>query len=96
MRKGGWVYIVTNAAFGTLYIGVTHDLSRRLAEHRDPGGTGFTHRYKASRLVHAEWHDDIVTAIQREKSLKRWRRAWKIDLIMERNPGWEDLSTDVP
>ena len=94
MKKGGWIYIVCNQAFGTLYIGVTADLPRRLHQHRTGTG-GFTHRYHLSRLVYAEWHDDIATAIQRETSLKRWRRAWKLDLLTAGNPGWDDLAGTV-
>jgi putative endonuclease len=95
MRTGGWVYVLANGAFGTLYIGVTNDLSRRLEEHRGPGGSGFTNRYRVVRLVWREWHDDITLAIQREKSLKRWRRQWKLDLITAANPRWDDLSGDI-
>ncbi len=88
---GGWVYIMTNRAFGTLYIGVTNDIGRRAWEHRQCLGTGFTARYSLSRLVFMERHEDIETAIRREKALKRWSHAWKLDLIESVNPGWEDL-----
>ena len=89
--RGGWVYIMTNRAFGTLYIGVTNDIGRRAWEHRQSTGATFTSRYKLTRLVYMERHEDIVTAIQRETSLKRWPRSWKMDLIETQNPGWEDL-----
>ena len=89
--KGGWVYIVTNGAFGTLYIGVTSNLAQRIAQHRAGETEGFTRRYKLTRLVYAERHEDILAAIHREKTLKRWNRAWKIDLIMADNPNWDDL-----
>ena len=88
---GGWVYIVTNRPNGTLYVGVTSDLARRVHEHREGTIEGFTRRYRLTRLVHAEFHDDIRDAIQREKAIKRWRRAWKVRLIHEANPGWNDL-----
>jgi putative endonuclease len=89
--RGGWVYIVTNHAFGTLYVGVTAHIARRASEHREGTNDGFTKRYRLTRLVFVEWHDEIVLAIQREKNLKHWPRAWKLDLIMAMNPEWEDL-----
>ncbi len=88
--RGGWVYILTNQPFGVLYIGVTNNLLRRTWEHRQRTTESFTKRYYVTRLVYAEWHDDIRTAIQRETSIKRWPRAWKLDLITEQNPQWED------
>ena len=88
---GGWVYIMTNKRNGTLYIGVTNDLARRVHEHREGLAGGFTKRYGLTRLVYAERHADIQAAIQRETSLKRWRRAWKLDLIAGANPAWDDL-----
>jgi len=89
--RGGWVYIMTNKPYGTLYIGVTSDLRRRAYEHRIGAVEGFTKRYGLTRLVHAEQYDDIRLAIQREKSLKRWRRSWKLELIAASNSGWPDL-----
>jgi putative endonuclease len=89
--KGGWVYIVTNRPFGTLYIGVTNDIARRAWEHRQGLGSGFTARHDLTRLVYMERHEDIEIAIQRETSLKRWSRSWKLDLIETQNPGWENL-----
>ena len=89
--KGGWVYIMTNRPDGTLYIGVTNDLARRVGEHREGVVEGFTKRYGLKRLIYAEYHDDIRDAIQREKSLKRWPRAWKVRLIHTDNPDWNDL-----
>jgi putative endonuclease len=88
---GGWVYIMTNRRDGTLYVGVTSDLPRRIAQHRDGLVEGFTKRYGLKRLVYVERHDDIRTAIQRETSIKRWSRAWKINLIITNNPDWDDL-----
>mgnify|MGYP001224680438 CR=1 FL=1 len=89
--KGSWVYILASRPQGTLYIGVTADLGARVLAHREGRGSGFAHHYGTRRLVYVERHEDIVRAIQREKSLKRWRRAWKIALIEAENPGWDDL-----
>ena len=89
--KGGWVYIFTNWAFGSHYTGVTNNLVRRVGEHREGVCDGFTKRYRLTKLVYAERHEDIVSAIAREKAIKHWRRAWKIDLIMDQNPNWDDL-----
>jgi len=76
---------------GTLYIGVTSDLAQRVFEHKNDLIEGFTSKYNVKTLVWYEENDLIVDAIQREKSLKRWRRQWKIDLIEKHNPDWEDL-----
>ena len=89
--QGGWVYIMTNRPDGTLYIGVTSDLARRVWEHRNDVLEGFTKRYGLKRLVYCERHEDIQSAILREKALKTWRRAWKIQLIEASNPNWDDL-----
>lgn len=89
--KGGWVYIMTNRPNGTLYIGVTSDLPRRIWQHRDGAIEGFTKRYGLNRLVWFERHEDIRSAIQREKTMKHWPRAWKVRLILAANPGWDDL-----
>ena len=79
---------------GAIYTGVTANLAARITKHRnDP--QGFVGRYGLHRLVMAEWHDDIVTAIAREKSLKKWRREWKIRLIEEQNPDWLDRYDDL-
>jgi putative endonuclease len=87
----GSVYILTNRANGTLYTGVTARLSERIDQHREGRGSLFTRRYGLRRLVWYEHHADIRDAIQRETSLKRWRRAWKVRLILEMNPDWDDL-----
>ena len=89
---GGWVYIMTNRPDGTLYVGVTADLPRRVWEHRNETADGFTKRYGLKRLVYAERHEDIRDAIHREKTIKTWRRAWKVRLIRAANPDWADLS----
>jgi len=91
VMKGGWVYIVTNRPNGTLYAGVTSDLARRAWEHREGVADGFTKKYRLKRLVWAERHEHIRSAIQREKNLKHWPRTWKIDLIVADNPYWTDL-----
>jgi putative endonuclease len=89
--RGGGVYIMTNRPNGTLYVGVTPDLAVRVWQHREGSAGGFTKRYGLKRLVYAEFHDDIAQAIQRETSIKRWPRAWKVNLIRERNWNWDDL-----
>jgi putative endonuclease len=88
---GGWVYIVTNRPDGTLYVGVTADLARRAWEHRTGAVEGFTKRYDLNRLVYAERHEDIREAVRRERTIKRWRRAWKVRLNRNTNPDWADL-----
>ena len=88
---GGWVYIVTDKPDGTLYVGVTGDIARRAWEHREGAAGGFTKQYGLKLLVYAEQHDDIRIALQREKNLKHWSRAWKIELIRSINPTWTDL-----
>lgn len=93
--KQGWVYIMTNATYGTLYIGVTSGLAARVAQHRGGTGSDFCSKYGLTRLVYAEQHDRIDDAIAREKAMKAWKRAWKIRLIEESNPTWDDLSTNL-
>ena len=86
-----WVYIMSNRKDGVLYIGVTSDLSRRIVQHREGKGSAFCRRYGLKRLVYAEEHDSIEDAIAREKAMKAWKRAWKIELIEAVNPAWDDL-----
>jgi putative endonuclease len=86
-----FVYIITSKPQGTLYIGVTNNLRRRTQEHRDGEGSKFSKQYRVARLVWFEHHGDINAAIQREKSLKRWPRDWKANLIERENPHWKDL-----
>jgi putative endonuclease len=83
---GGWVYFMTNRRNGVLYVGVTSDLAKRAWEHREGVAEGFTKRYRLTHLVYAERHDDIRDAIQREKNIKHWSRAWKVGLIESQNP----------
>jgi putative endonuclease len=92
--QGGWVYILTNRPNGTLYTGVTSDLLRRLEQHR-MSASGFTNRYNLDKLVHVERHNSIISAIQREKNIKHWSRAWKIALIEAENSGWADLTPSL-
>jgi putative endonuclease len=91
MRAGGWTYIMTNKPYGVLYIGVTSDLAGRILQHRQGTGSAFCNRYGLKRLVLAEQHDSITNAIAREKALKAWQRTWKIELIEQTNPDWQDL-----
>ena len=90
-----YVYIMASQRNGTLYIGVTNDLVRRVYEHREAAADGFTKRHAVKILVYFENHDSIEVAIQREKSLKRWLRAWKLALIERDNPDWRDLWGDI-
>tara|TARA_R110002110_G_scaffold79145_5_gene207049 strand:- start:1534 stop:1821 length:288 start_codon:yes stop_codon:yes gene_type:complete len=86
-----YVYILTNQKRGTLYVGVTNDIARRTWQHREGIGAQFTKRYGLGRLVYAEEHGDVEEAIRREKAIKEWKRAWKIELIESANPEWKDL-----
>jgi putative endonuclease len=86
---------MTSGRNGTLYVGVTNDLARRVHEHRKGAIKGFTSRYGVRMLVHYETYEDVRFAIQREKNLKKWPRAWKIALIERANPDWRDLYDDL-
>ncbi len=86
-----FVYILASKRNGTLYIGVTNDLARRVFEHKQGTASKFTLRYGVNRLVHAEMLTSPQDAIQRETNLKRWPRKWKLDLIEKNNPDWIDL-----
>ena len=85
------VYMLASGRHGTLYVGVTNDLARRIFEHKEGLAQGFTSKYGVKRLVWYEAYERIDEAIAREKALKKWRRDWKIRLIEEMNPEWEDL-----
>ena len=87
-----YVYILASRRHGTLYIGVTKSLQKRMAEHRDGKGSSFVKAYGVYRLVYVESYDRPDEAISREKQLKRWKRDWKIELIERDNPEWRDLS----
>jgi putative endonuclease len=86
-----YVHIPASKRNGTLYIGMTNDLARRVYEHREGAIPGFTRRYGVKRLVWFELHDTATLAMQREKSLKRWNRGWKLAPIEKTNPDWDDL-----
>ncbi len=90
-----YVYLLANQKYGTLYLGVTNDIIRRVHEHKTKAVAGFSKRYSVDRLVWFEIYDDPVSAITREKELKKWRRDWKIRLIEERNPQWIDLFPQI-
>ena len=90
-----YVYILASKRNGTLYIGFTGNIARRIWEHRTGAFDSFTKDYAVSRLVHVETYDDVETARQRERSLKRWLRKWKIELIEKNNPQWKDLFDDI-
>jgi putative endonuclease len=87
----GYVYILTNKPKGTLYIGVTSDIHKRVWEHKQAQGSKFTSGYHLHRLVWVEQHDSIQQAIFREKRLKTWNRQWKIELIEAKNPTWAEV-----
>tara|TARA_B100000508_G_scaffold107826_1_gene85923 strand:+ start:187 stop:504 length:318 start_codon:yes stop_codon:yes gene_type:complete len=93
--KSYWIYMLASQKNGTLYIGVTSDLIRRVYEHRNHLLEGFTKEYDVSRLVYYEEYDDIGLALTREKQLKKWNRAWKLKLIESNNPSWKDLYEDL-
>ncbi len=95
MQRSYWVYILAGKMGGTLYVGVTNDLVRRVYEHRMGLADGFTKKYKVHRLVYFEQHSDIEAAILREKQLKKWNRAWKIALIEKDNSTWRDLYPEI-
>jgi putative endonuclease len=95
MVRAPAVYIMTNKRNGTLYTGVTADLSRRSWEHREGILPGFTKKYELKLLVWYEHHDLMTDAIAREKQIKAWKRIWKIELIEKRNPTWRDLYEDL-
>jgi putative endonuclease len=89
------VYILASRRNGTLYVGVTNDLSRRVWQHRSDCVGGFVQRYGVYRLVFAEFHETMPDAILREKRIKKWRRTWKLELIEKQNPQWIDLYNDL-
>ena len=92
MSNNYYVYILASKYKGTLYVGVTNNLSRRIYEHNNKVVDGFTKKYNVDMLVYYEISDDISSAIQREKCIKKWNRDWKIKLIESFNPKWENLS----
>jgi putative endonuclease len=95
MDKRFFVYILANRRRGVLYVGVTNDLVRRVTEHKAKVVPGFTRKYGVVMLVYCEEHSSILEARAREAALKRWRRAWKFDLIEKLNPDWRDLANEL-
>ena len=95
MERHFYVYILASSSYGTLYVGVTSDLVRRLWEHRNDVVEGFTRQYAVHRLVWYETHDSAYEAITREKRIKKWNRNWKVNLIQRTNPNWDDLYASI-
>ena len=95
MKKQPAVYILASKQNGTLYIGVTSELAKRAWTHKNDVIEGFTKRYGVHRLVYYEMHPDMTSAIVREKQLKKWNRAWKLELIESNNPKWNDLWSEI-
>ncbi|VXB16541.1 Putative endonuclease containing a URI domain containing protein [Massilia sp. 9I] len=95
MEKSSYVYILASRPYGTLYIGVTSDLIRRVWQHKGGFVEGFTKKYKIKHLVWYEVHSEIISAITREKQIKEWPRDWKINLIQSVNPAWRDLYEEI-
>ena len=91
MREAAYVYILASEPYGTLYVGVTSDLVKRIWEHKNGFVEGFTRKYGVKQLVWYEEHGSVISAIEREKRIKRWHRGWKVNLIQAMNPQWDDL-----
>jgi putative endonuclease len=95
MERQPAVYVLASKPNGTLYIGVTSDLAKRAWEHKNDVVEGFTKKYGVHRLVYYEMHEDMLSAIAREKQMKKWNRAWKLELIEEKNPEWKALWDEI-
>jgi len=95
MDKSSYVYILASGLNGTIYVGVTSDLVKRVWQHRGGLADGFTKQYGVKNLVWYEIHTEIAEAIRREKQIKKWHRAWKVELIQQSNPVWRDLYADI-
>jgi putative endonuclease len=95
MTKRPAVYILASKRNGTLYVGVTSNIQRRTWEHKNDLIDGFSKQYGIHRLIYCELHPDMVSAITREKQIKKWNRAWKLELIEEQNPDWKDLWDEI-
>jgi len=91
LKEAAYVYILASEPYGTLYVGVTSDLVKRIWEHKNGFVEGFTKKYGVKQLVWYEEHGSIISAIEREKRIKRWHRDWKVNLIQAMNPQWDDL-----
>jgi putative endonuclease len=90
-----YVYMMSNQPYGTLYVGITNDLVRRVWEHKNGFVDGFTDRHELKRVVWYEIHGSAYEAIRREKLIKKWHRDWKVNRVQEMNPGWEDLYSKI-
>lgn len=95
MPKKGYLYILASRRNGTIYVGVTSDLVKRVEEHRQKIADGFAKRYNVTKLVYFEAFEDIKDAIARERHIKEWKRKWKTELIQTVNPYWRDLYEDI-
>ena len=95
MDKRFFVYILASKKNGTLYVGVTSNLPGRMWQHREKAVAGFTEKYSVGRLVYYEAHDSAEAAIRRERQIKKWNRAWKMQLIEQANPAWRDLYEEI-
>ncbi len=95
MNKLPCVYLLANKRNGTLYIGVTSDLPGRIWQHKNKQADGFTKKYGVDKLVWYEVHESMISAIEREKDIKEWKRDWKIELIEKNNPDWRDLYSET-
>ncbi len=95
MERQPCVYILTNKRNGTLYVGVTSDLSKRIWQHKNKAVDGFSKEYDLDKLVWFEIHETMESAIQKEKIIKFWKRRWKLNVIEELNPEWKDLYEDI-
>ena len=96
MNDRYYVYILASQRNGTLYVGVTNDLARRIGEHKSGIVSGFTRQYGVNHLVYFEEHASILEAREREHRMKRWKRIWKLELIEKLNPDWRDLTSETP
>ena len=95
MERYYYVYMLASARYGTLYVGVTNDLPRRVWEHKSDLVDGFSRQHQTHDLVWYEQHEDVMEAIRREKLIKKWHRDWKINLIQATNPEWRDLFAEI-
>jgi putative endonuclease len=95
MSRKGYFYILASKKYGTLYCGVTNDIDRRTSQHKNGLASEFTKKYGVTKLVYVEEYDLVANAIQRETSVKKWKRDWKIALIESRNPEWRDLLEEL-
>lgn len=95
MQNPSYVYIMASAPYGVLYVGVTTDLVKRARQHREKLIDGFTKQYGTHLLVWYEVHYELMEAVKREKQLKKWNRAWKLDFVSQHNPTWRDLFSEI-